>query len=103
MHNKFEDSKVEFDGQSNLQAIKSFVSSNVFGFCGHRTSGNSADFDAKPLVVVYYDVDYVKNPKGTNYWRNRYILSSPPPPPSLANPIDCHLFLSLCVQSYEGR
>jgi protein disulfide isomerase family A protein 3 len=24
-----------------------------------------------PLVVAYYDVDYVKNVKGTNYWRNR--------------------------------
>ncbi|UYV80089.1 PDIA3 [Cordylochernes scorpioides] len=24
-----------------------------------------------PLLVAYYDVDYVKNPKGTNYWRNR--------------------------------
>lgn len=71
MHNKFEDSKVEYDGDSNLQSLKSFISSKAFGFCGHRTSGNSAEFDAKPLVVVYYDVDYVKNPKGTNYWRNR--------------------------------
>ncbi|KAL0278929.1 UNVERIFIED_CONTAM: hypothetical protein PYX00_000607 [Menopon gallinae] len=26
-----------------------------------------------PLVVAYYAVDYVKNPKGTNYWRNRII------------------------------
>lgn len=25
------------------------------------------------MVVVYYDVDYVKNPKGTNYWRNRVL------------------------------
>jgi protein disulfide isomerase family A protein 3 len=24
-----------------------------------------------PLVTAYYDVDYVKNAKGTNYWRNR--------------------------------
>lgn len=26
-----------------------------------------------PLVVAYYSVDYVKNPKGTNYWRNRVL------------------------------
>lgn len=26
-----------------------------------------------PLVVAYYAVDYVKNPKGTNYWRNRVL------------------------------
>ena len=25
----------------------------------------------EPLVSVYFDVDYVKNIKGTNYWRNR--------------------------------
>jgi protein disulfide isomerase family A protein 3 len=24
-------------------------------------------------VIAYYNVDYVKNPKGTNYWRNRII------------------------------
>ena len=40
------------------------------GLCGHRTSGNSMQF-RKPLIVAYYDVDYVKNTKGTNYWRNR--------------------------------
>ncbi|OTF78585.1 hypothetical protein BLA29_011484, partial [Euroglyphus maynei] len=26
-----------------------------------------------PTVVAFYDVDYVKNPKGTNYWRNRIL------------------------------
>jgi protein disulfide isomerase family A protein 3 len=26
-----------------------------------------------PVVPVYYDVDYVKNAKGTNYWRNRVL------------------------------
>lgn len=26
-----------------------------------------------PVVIAYYDVDYVKNPKGTNYWRNRVL------------------------------
>lgn len=25
----------------------------------------------KDLLVAYYDVDYEKNPKGSNYWRNR--------------------------------
>ena len=27
----------------------------------------------EPLIVAYYDVDYVKNIKGTNYWRNRVL------------------------------
>merc|ERR1711902_83759 len=32
--------------------------------------GNAADFK-NPLVTAYYAVDYGKNAKGTNYWRNR--------------------------------
>ncbi len=44
-----------------------------YGLAGHRTSGNAGQFK-NPLVVAYYDVDYVKNIKGTNYWRNRYDL-----------------------------
>lgn len=43
------------------------------GLCGHRTSANTAQFKT-PLVVAYYDVDYVKNAKGTNYWRNRFVI-----------------------------
>lgn len=43
-----------------------------FGIAGVRTRDNAAEFK-NPLVVAYYAVDYVKNPKGTNYWRNRII------------------------------
>ena len=32
----------------------------------------AGDFD-NPLVIAYYSVDYTKNPKGTNYWRNRVL------------------------------
>jgi len=73
MHSKFEDKQKEYDGDANMQSLKSFVTSNVFGLCGHRTQGNAGEFSQKPLVVAYYDVDYVKNPKGTNYWRNRWV------------------------------
>merc|ERR1711899_103257 len=34
------------------------------------TTDNAADFK-NPLVTAYYAVDYVKNAKGTNYWRSR--------------------------------
>jgi len=50
--------------------IKSFVSDNANGLCGQRTGSNSDQFKT-PLITAYYDVDYVKNVKGTNYWRNR--------------------------------
>ena len=43
-----------------------------FGLVGHRTTSNDKHFK-KPLVIVYYGVDYVKNAKGSNYWRNRVI------------------------------
>lgn len=39
---------------------------------GLRTRDAAQDFK-NPLVVAYYNVDYQKNPKGTNYWRNRVL------------------------------
>ncbi|KAK6624935.1 hypothetical protein RUM44_011799 [Polyplax serrata] len=42
------------------------------GLVGHRHRENINDFQ-NPLVVAYYAVDYVKNVKGTNYWRNRIL------------------------------
>lgn len=42
---------------------------------GHRTQDAAAEF-VPPLVVGYFNVDYVKNPKGTNYWRNRILKVS---------------------------
>lgn len=39
---------------------------------GHRVKETLMDFK-NPLVVAYYGVDYQKNPKGTNYWRNRVL------------------------------
>ncbi|CAM4969306.1 unnamed protein product [Rotaria socialis] len=52
--------------------IKSFIQDKVNGLVGHRIQSNAADFD-KPLVVVYYNVDYVRDTKGTNYVRNRVL------------------------------
>lgn len=42
------------------------------GLVGHRTRDLAADFK-NPFVIAYYSVDYAKNPKGTNYWRNRIL------------------------------
>ena len=39
------------------------------GLAGVRDRDNMQFFDAKkPLVVVYYEVDYERNPKGKDYW-----------------------------------
>jgi len=67
---KFEPKEVKFSGSADKDEIKDFVKENYNGLVGHRTHDNHDDFQS-PLIVVYYDVDYVKNVKGTNYWRNR--------------------------------
>jgi len=68
LKNKFESNVVQYsDGE-----LEPFIKDNFHGIVGHRTQNNNQDFK-HPLVVVYYDVDYVKNAKGTNYWRNRVL------------------------------
>jgi len=48
-----------------------FSSHGSFGICPHMTDDNKDQLKGKDLLVAYYDVDYEKNPKGSNYWRNR--------------------------------
>lgn len=45
---------------------------NSHGLVGHRTRDTAQDFKP-PHIIAYYAVDYVKNAKGTNYWRNRIL------------------------------
>jgi protein disulfide isomerase family A protein 3 len=52
--------------------------SNIFrhGLVGHRTFENARDFNLaylKPLIVVYYDVDFVKNFENTVQIRNQVL------------------------------
>ncbi|KAK0082419.1 hypothetical protein PV325_010428 [Microctonus aethiopoides] len=70
LKNKFEPSVLVYEGGNSLDDISNFITDNYFGLVGVRTRDNSASFK-NPLVVAYYAVDYVKNAKGTNYWRNR--------------------------------
>ncbi|CAH1392807.1 unnamed protein product [Nezara viridula] len=71
LHNKFEPSSIEFEGEIS-DGLESFLKKNIHGLVDHRTRDNAEEF-SNPLVVAYYKVDYIKNPKGTNYWRNRII------------------------------
>lgn len=70
LQTKLEPSTVEYSGEFSLDRLKDWVKKNIHGLAGHLTTSNGDQFEA-PLVVAYYDVDYVKNAKGTNYWRNR--------------------------------
>jgi len=71
LKNKFEDDAVVYDGsETDKTALTSWVNKNYHGLCGVRTTDNAKDFQ-NPLVVAYFAVDYVKNAKGSQYWRNR--------------------------------
>lgn len=70
LHNKFEDNHVKYDGEG--ESMQDFIDSEYHGLVGHRRSDNHNEFK-QPLIVAYYGVDYVKNIKGTNYWRNRIL------------------------------
>ncbi|XP_046434463.1 protein disulfide-isomerase A3 [Neodiprion pinetum] len=72
LHSKFEPSSVTYEGGDSIADVNDFITKNYFGIVGVRTRDNAADFK-NPLVVAYYNVDYVKNVKGTNYWRNRIL------------------------------
>jgi len=72
LSNKFEADFAVYDGAATKEAINTWIEDNYHGLVGHRNTDNSAQFK-KPLVVAYFGVDYVKNPKGTNYWRNRIL------------------------------
>lgn len=72
LHNKFEPNLVVYEGSANKEALNTWVEKNYHGLVGHRSVDNAAQFK-QPLVVAYYGVDYVKNTKGTNYWRNRIL------------------------------
>lgn len=72
LHNKFEPNSIVHEGGDTVTDVHDFITKNYFGIAGIRTRENAADFKS-PLVVSYYNVDYTKNPKGTNYWRNRII------------------------------
>uniref|UniRef100_A0A8C4DKN3 Protein disulfide-isomerase n=1 Tax=Dicentrarchus labrax TaxID=13489 RepID=A0A8C4DKN3_DICLA len=72
LSNKFEDSSVAYsEDKYTSNKIKRFIQDNIFGICPHMTDDNKDQLKGKDLLVAYYDVDYDKNPKGSNYWRNR--------------------------------
>ncbi|XP_063241514.1 protein disulfide-isomerase A3 [Bacillus rossius redtenbacheri] len=72
LHNKFEPNSVKYEGEPSKSEIEKFIQKNSNGLVGHRSRDNMNDFKP-PFVVAYYNVDYVKNVKGTNYWRNRIL------------------------------
>ncbi|XP_065165106.1 protein disulfide-isomerase A3 [Atheta coriaria] len=75
LHNKFEENNVKYEGDGS--DLREWINKNSHGIAGHRRSDNRAEF-VNPLVTAYYAVDYVKNIKGSNYWRNRILKVAKP-------------------------
>uniref|UniRef100_A0A8C5NUF4 Protein disulfide-isomerase n=1 Tax=Jaculus jaculus TaxID=51337 RepID=A0A8C5NUF4_JACJA len=75
LNNKFEDKIVAYMEQKMTSSkIKKFIQENIFGICPHMTEDNKDLMQGKDLPMAYYDVDYEKNAKGSNYWRTRVMM-----------------------------
>ncbi|MEE6503372.1 hypothetical protein FKM82_004807 [Ascaphus truei] len=73
--NKFEDISVSYPEEKIASSkLKKFIQDNIFGICPHMTEDNRELIQGKDMLVAYYDVDYEKNAKGSNYWRNRVMM-----------------------------
>jgi protein disulfide isomerase family A protein 3 len=70
LQSKFEDDYSVAEGTGDK--LKSSIQEKLHGLVGHRVSSNANEF-SKPTVVVYYNVDYTRDAKGTNYIRNRVL------------------------------
>jgi len=71
LHAKFEEPKeVLSDANSRSKDIIKFMDEKQVGLVGQMTPSKEANFQ-KPLIAVYFEVDWKRNLKGTKYWRNR--------------------------------
>uniref|UniRef100_A0A915C788 Protein disulfide-isomerase n=3 Tax=Parascaris univalens TaxID=6257 RepID=A0A915C788_PARUN len=73
LHNKFDPDEFRYDGNYDTDKIKEFLVSETVGLAGVRTPGNLFQFDDSNIFIVYYKIDYLLDPKGSNYWRNRVL------------------------------
>lgn len=70
LQNMFEPKTVAYSGSDEAEKLEAFIKDNYHGLVGHRKPDNKADF-RNPLIVAYYNVDFVRNAKMTAYFRNR--------------------------------
>ncbi|KAJ8273537.1 hypothetical protein GJAV_G00102730 [Gymnothorax javanicus] len=71
LSSKFEEGSVTYSDSISTSALRRFIRDNIFGMCPHLTSENRDRLKGRDLLIAYYDIDYLRNPKGSNYWRNR--------------------------------
>ncbi|KAJ8335149.1 hypothetical protein SKAU_G00407880 [Synaphobranchus kaupii] len=71
LDSKFEEGVVNFGEGVSTSTLRRFIRDNIFGMCPHLTNDNRDKMKGRDLLTAYYEVDYLRNPKGSNYWRNR--------------------------------
>ncbi|KAL2080490.1 hypothetical protein ACEWY4_024283 [Coilia grayii] len=67
----FEESSIRFTDTIATAALRRFIRDNIFGMCPHMTPENKDKLRQRDLLTAFYDLDYRRNPRGSNYWRNR--------------------------------
>jgi len=72
LENKFEPATVAYSGKANWKSLKDWAVEKSVGLVGHMTPDSEKHFQ-KPLLVVFYDLDFVRNPSGAKYIRNRLL------------------------------
>ncbi|XP_062516317.1 protein disulfide-isomerase A3-like [Corticium candelabrum] len=74
LQNKLEKAQSRYSGKEDIADLKKWIKATFPGLVGFITPDIEKLFtDKRPLVTVYFNVDYKLNPKGTNYWRNRIL------------------------------
>ncbi|XP_068589556.1 protein disulfide-isomerase A3-like [Cebidichthys violaceus] len=71
LSNKFEENVVVFQDFLTIGSLRRFIRDNIYGLCPHMTVENRDSLRVRDLLTAYYDLDFHRNIRGSNYWRNR--------------------------------
>ncbi|MBN3310035.1 PDIA3 isomerase, partial [Amia calva] len=71
LRSKFEEAVLRHAEPITPGTLRKFIRDNIFGLCPHLTNENREQLMGRDLLMAIYDIDYLRNPKGSNYWRNR--------------------------------
>ncbi|XP_068188617.1 protein disulfide isomerase family A, member 8 [Antennarius striatus] len=71
LDNMFEDGVLVHDGHMTISSLRRFIRDNLYGLCPHMTVENRDRLRGRDLLTAFYDLDFLHNPRGSAYWRNR--------------------------------
>ncbi|KAM4631433.1 protein disulfide-isomerase A3-like [Polymixia lowei] len=68
---KFEEDVILFSDHLTIAGLRRFIRDNIYGLCPHLMVENKERLRVRDLLTVFYHLDYQRNPRGSQYWRNR--------------------------------